>query len=89
MATPTKPPLTNEELDAKVLASIQGGHSRQVAIMLHLKLGPKDMRPVDRSLQRLRRRNEIKYGAEGWHALEEDLEFEAKAKSKSKGKTGT
>ena len=63
--------MTNEELDAKVLASIRSGKIRAGAVQAHLDLG---VRELDRSLQRLRRKGFVKYGKHGkahagWHAV--------------------
>ena len=69
--------MTNEELDAKVLEAIRGGKTRACVVLAHIThreariIGYRD---VDRSLQRLRRRGLIEYGAAsretkffGWH----------------------
>lgn len=74
--------MTNEELDAKVLEAIRGGKTRACVVLAHLKMSNIThreariigYRDVDRSLQRLRRRGLIEYGAAsretkffGWH----------------------
>jgi Mn-dependent DtxR family transcriptional regulator len=52
--------MTNEELDAKVLESVRSGLTRAGAVRACLKVSERD---VDKSLQRLRRRGLIEYGA--------------------------
>ena len=81
--------MTNEELDAKVLEAIRGGKTRACVVLAHLRMSNithrearirrladclPGYRDVDRSLQRLRRRGLIEYGAAsretkffGWH----------------------
>lgn len=58
--------MTNEELDDAVLAAIREAPSVTAAkIRALLLLGPKSDRDMDRSLQRLRKRNLIEYGGRG------------------------
>jgi hypothetical protein len=54
--------MTNEELDARVLELIRSGVARAGFIRDRLSEGV-SMRDVDKSLQRLRRRGFIQYGA--------------------------
>jgi len=52
--------VTKEELDVKVLEAIRSGLNRAGAVQTRLHVGFRD---VDLSLQRLRRRGLIEYGA--------------------------
>ena len=54
--------MTNEELDAKVFEMIRSGVARAALVRDRLSEGV-SMRDVDKSLQRLRRRGFIVYGA--------------------------
>ena len=60
--------MTNEELDVKVLETIQGGTTRAGEITGRLTANYRD---VDRSLQRLRRKNKIAYASpvQGWKVV--------------------
>jgi hypothetical protein len=55
--------VTNEEMDTKVFEAIRLGHRTLRNIQAYI--GIAFDRPIDRSLQRLRRRSLIKYGGPG------------------------
>lgn len=59
--------MTNDELDTKVLEAIRSGKTRASAVQAHLGLekSRQAILDVDRSLQRLRKRELIRYGGPG------------------------
>jgi predicted transcriptional regulator len=58
----------NDADDAAVLAAIQAGNTKCALITTALGLPDRDMRVVDRALQRLRRRGLITYERGNWSA---------------------
>ena len=53
----------NQMLDERVLDAVKTGCKRAAQVMLRVR---DEMRPVDRSLQRLRKKGAIEYTTNGW-----------------------